>query len=78
VSFETFQSETPFGVKPFSGIIAIHNNNVCKRYVIACHFDSKYFKTEFIGAVDSAVPCALIIHLALILNNKLIEHKKKV
>ena len=38
----------------------IHN-----RIVFACHYDSKYFSNiNFIGAVDSAVPCALLLDMA--------------
>lgn len=36
-----------------------------KRIVFACHYDSKYFENfDFIGAVDSAVPCALLLDMA--------------
>ena len=36
-----------------------------KRIVFACHFDSKYFADiEFIGAIDSAVPCAILLDMA--------------
>lgn len=39
---------------------------------LACHFDSKYFADfAFIGATDSAVPCAMLIDLALTLNYSL-------
>lgn len=39
-----------------------HLNN---RVVFACHFDSKYFDDiEFIGAIDSAVPCAMMLEMA--------------
>jgi len=44
-----------------------------KRFlVLACHFDSKYFKDfTFIGATDSAVPCSMMIDLARTLNYSL-------
>lgn len=38
-----------------------HLNN---RIVIACHYDSKLENYDFIGAIDSAVPCAIILDLA--------------
>lgn len=38
-----------------------HLNN---RIVIACHYDSKLEDYEFIGAIDSAVPCAIMLDLA--------------
>lgn len=35
------------------------------RIVFACHYDSKYIEEyDFIGAIDSAVPCALMLDLA--------------
>ena len=40
-------------------------NHINNRVVFACHFDSKYFDNfEFIGAIDSAVPCAMLLELA--------------
>ena len=79
IELDNFEDMTPFGKKKFSNIIATHNMNACKRFVIACHFDSKYFKEfEFIGAVDSAVPCAIVIHLAQLLHQRLINHKNAV
>ena len=39
------------------------------RVVFACHYDSKLFKDfDFIGAVDSAVPCAMLLDFARFLN----------
>jgi hypothetical protein len=37
-----------------------------KRIVFACHYDSKYFHflSTFVGAVDSAVPCAMLLDMA--------------
>lgn len=33
--------------------------------MLACHYDSKYFEDEeFLGATDSAVPCAMLINIA--------------
>lgn len=35
------------------------------RIVFACHYDSKYVQEyDFIGAIDSAVPCAMMLDLA--------------
>ena len=39
------------------------------RIVFACHYDSKYFENfKFIGATDSAVPCALLLDVAKFLS----------
>lgn len=34
------------------------------RLVIVAHYDSKLTPKDFIGATDSAVPCALLLHIA--------------
>ena len=60
-----FSANTPFGSKPFRNLIVTLNPNACKRLVLACHFDSKYFDSgSFVGATDSAVPCAMLLALA--------------
>jgi len=79
VTLDNFEDKTTLGVKPFSNIIATHNDNICRRFVMACHFDSKYFSDiDFIGAVDSAVSCSIMISLAEILSQKLLQHRQKV
>ena len=35
------------------------------RLVLAAHYDSKMFPEGFIGAIDSAAPCAMLMHAAL-------------
>lgn len=62
---DTFEDDTPFGRKKFTNVIATQDVNRARRIVLACHYDSKDFKTmegqDFIGATDSAVPCAILI-----------------
>jgi len=70
-----FRDQTPYGEKTFTNIIATLNPNACKRIVLSCHYDSKYFANfNFLGATDSAVPCTMILELVRILDSKL---KKK-
>jgi glutaminyl-peptide cyclotransferase len=39
------------------------------RFVFACHYDSKFFNNmDFLGAIDSAVPCAMLLDLAKFLS----------
>ncbi|XP_046379393.2 glutaminyl-peptide cyclotransferase-like isoform X1 [Haliotis rufescens] len=62
---DRFTDTTPLGDKEFTNIFATYNPHAPERLVLACHFDSKYFETtEFIGATDSAVPCAILLDLA--------------
>jgi glutaminyl-peptide cyclotransferase len=52
-----------------AGLEANQEFHVNNRVVFACHYDSKFFKDfDFIGAFDSAVPCAMLIDLAKFLH----------
>ncbi|KAL1916285.1 uncharacterized protein VTP21DRAFT_5902 [Calcarisporiella thermophila] len=67
VDNDTFTAHTPLGEKSFTNIIVTKQPDAPRRLVLAAHYDSKYFPdtdVEFIGATDSAVPCALLIDLA--------------
>lgn len=66
VDLDEFEDETPtFGKLNFANIIGTLNPNAERFLVLACHYDSKYFKDQvFIGATDSAVPCAMMLDLA--------------
>ena len=76
---DQFQWPTPFGQKLFTNIIATLNPNACKRLVLACHYDSKYFENvDFLAATDSAVPCTMMLELVRVLDNKLKQHKSLV
>ena len=44
---------------------------VDKRLVLAAHYDSKKTPTGFLGATDSALPVALLLDMALTLDEKL-------
>ncbi|XP_071595248.1 glutaminyl-peptide cyclotransferase [Heliangelus exortis] len=73
---DTFQADTPYGYQTFSNIISTLNPSAKRHLVLACHYDSKFFGLQwqervFIGATDSAVPCAMLLELARALDNKL-------
>lgn len=76
VELDGFTDSTPFGVKNFYNVIATLNPSSPRRLVLACHYDSKWFadndrQSPFVGATDSAVPCAQMIDLAQRMNNSL-------
>lgn len=72
VETDQFSSNTPHGRKQFENVIATLDPNAPRRLVLACHYDSKYTREgTFIGATDSAVPCAMMITLAKDLAPKL-------
>ena len=54
------------GTLNFSNVIGTFNPDAARNLVLGCHYESKYFSatSEFIGATDSAVSCAIIIDLA--------------
>lgn len=71
VTHDRFSGSTPLGTKDFSNIISSRNPDVKKnRVVFAAHYDSKYFPdpNNFVGATDSAVPCAILLDLGRIIS----------
>ncbi|KAM5163877.1 glutaminyl-peptide cyclotransferase [Mantella aurantiaca] len=79
---DSFQSQTPFGYVMFSNVIASLNPASKRHLVLACHYDSKYFSPQwdgrvFVGATDSAVPCAMLLELARALDSRLQQLKQK-
>ncbi|XP_041667849.1 glutaminyl-peptide cyclotransferase [Cheilinus undulatus] len=81
VTEDKFVSQTPYGPLPFTNIIATLNPSAKRRLVLACHYDSKYYPpqwhgVEFLGATDSAVPCAMILELVRALDTELTAQKR--
>ncbi|XP_005600109.2 glutaminyl-peptide cyclotransferase [Equus asinus] len=77
---DTFLSWTPYGYRSFSNIISTLNPTAKRHLVLACHYDSKYFpewnNRVFVGATDSAVPCAMMLELARALDKQLLSLKR--
>ncbi|XP_014065859.1 glutaminyl-peptide cyclotransferase [Salmo salar] len=76
VKEDKFESHTPYGPMTFNNIIATLNPSAKRRLVLACHYDSKYYPPqwhgrEFLGATDSAVPCAMMLELVRALDQEL-------
>ncbi|KAJ3558165.1 hypothetical protein NM688_g1081 [Phlebia brevispora] len=75
VEEDSFNDTTPYGVKRFTNVIATKDPKASRRVILAAHFDSKYFPTypgnQFLGATDSAAPCAFMLDLAEALNSLL-------
>lgn len=55
----------------FTNILAAKWPASPRRLVLACHYDSKTTPEGFLGASDSAVPCAILLNLAATLNTYL-------
>ncbi|KAJ8730328.1 hypothetical protein PYW07_017366 [Mythimna separata] len=73
VTENVFSDHTPvFGPLNFKNIIAKLNPDAERFLTLACHYDSKYMREHvFVGATDSAVPCAMMINLAKVMSAQL-------
>lgn len=73
IELDSFNDTAPIkGNLEFHNIIATLNPNAERYLVLACHYDSKYMpNVEFLGATDSAVPCAMLLNLAEVLDTHL-------
>ena len=78
VTLDVFSAHTPLGMKSFTNIVATLDPHVDRRLVLAAHYDSKIIgghEAKFLGATDSALPCALLLDIAHSLNSKLQTRK---
>ncbi|KAF8350538.1 glutaminyl-peptide cyclotransferase-like protein [Amanita rubescens] len=70
---DEFEGDTPIGRKKFVNVIATKDPHAARKVSLAAHYDSKYFPPghryeKFLGATDSAAPCAILLDLAETLN----------
>lgn len=82
VEFDTFTQDTIIGEKEFSNVIGYSNPSAKKHVVVTAHYDSKLFPPtaegkHFLGATDSAVPCAMILSIMENLNEQLMKRQKQ-
>ncbi|KAG8810372.1 hypothetical protein FRC17_002960 [Serendipita sp. 399] len=81
VEEDAFEDNTPYGRKSFTNVIATKDPDAPRRIIMAAHFDSKFFPAppmdQFVGATDSAAPCAMLLDLAEALNPMLDERKHR-
>eukprot|EP01147_Barroeca_monosierra_P009178 gene9178-1469_t len=71
VELDSFMDETPYGRKIFHNIVATFDPDANSRIIFAAHYDSKLSPEGFVGAMDSAVPCAMLLDLAATLTPSL-------
>ncbi|KAJ3332959.1 hypothetical protein HDU76_012456 [Blyttiomyces sp. JEL0837] len=75
---DKFTDKTPIGKKEFNNIVVTKDPDAPRKIVLAAHFDSKWFEEfDFIGATDSAVPCAILVDLATALDPHLTKQMKE-
>ncbi|KAJ4936167.1 hypothetical protein JOQ06_017691 [Pogonophryne albipinna] len=84
VDLDSFQSVTPRGQVPFTNIVATLDPSAPRRLLLACHYDSKALPPDprapekvFLGASDSAVPCAMMLELVTSLDAQLSSFKQQ-
>ncbi|KAL7734807.1 hypothetical protein ACLKA6_011089 [Drosophila palustris] len=73
---DEFRERVPiFGELTFANVIGYINPQADNFLALACHYDSKYFPNDpgFVGATDSAVPCAILLNTVKILNTYLLQ-----
>lgn len=84
IDLDSFQSNTPRGQVTFTNIVATLDPLAPRRLLLACHYDSKLLPSDprapnkvFLGASDSAVPCAMMLELATLLDAQLQTFKQQ-
>ncbi|KXN92252.1 Glutaminyl-peptide cyclotransferase, partial [Leucoagaricus sp. SymC.cos] len=81
VEEDEFTSDTPVGMKKFTNIIATKDPSASRRLILSAHYDSKYFpnypENQFVGATDSAAPCAIMLDIAETLDPLLNDRKRR-
>ncbi|KYO37183.1 glutaminyl-peptide cyclotransferase-like protein [Alligator mississippiensis] len=83
VELDAFEARTPRGRLPFTNVVATLDAGAGQRLALACHYDSKVLAPDargrrFVGATDSALPCALLLELAAALDRDLQRSKEQV
>nr|XP_017021161.1 glutaminyl-peptide cyclotransferase [Drosophila kikkawai] len=75
VKLDIFTEKVPIlGYLTFMNIVASQNPKAKRFLMLGCHYDSKYFPDfEFVDATDSAVSCAILLHLAEALKDQFRE-----
>ena len=80
VELGPFAASTPLGPLDFGNVVATLDPGAARHLTLACHYDSKLFPSgsaPFVGATDSAVPCALLLELAQALDLELSRAKEQ-
>ncbi|KAK4806304.1 hypothetical protein QYF61_008490 [Mycteria americana] len=82
LELDTFEAVTPRGLVTFTNVVATVAPAAPRRLVLACHYDTKVLppgpgQQLFLGATDSAVPCAILLELAAALDRLLLHTKDR-
>ncbi|PWZ02745.1 hypothetical protein BCV70DRAFT_209303 [Testicularia cyperi] len=82
IDTHTFETDTPEGKKKMTNLILTKNPSAPRKFVVAAHYDSKFFTqgsgmSGFVGATDSAAPCAMMVDLAVALDDALDARERR-
>ena len=66
-----FVAQTPHGKQSMTNLVVTKNPASPRRLTLAAHYDSKIMPKGFIGATDSAAPCAILVDTAMALDKAL-------
>ncbi|KAM9589219.1 glutaminyl-peptide cyclotransferase-like protein isoform 2-T2 [Morphnus guianensis] len=82
LELDAFEAVTPRGPVTFTNVVATVAPAAPRRLVLACHYDTKILppgpgQQLFLGATDSAVPCAILLELAAALDRPLRRAKDR-
>ncbi|KAG6833071.1 hypothetical protein H0H87_011816 [Tephrocybe sp. NHM501043] len=81
IEVDEFTDKTPIGTRRFRNVIATKDPTASRRVILSAHYDSKYGAShpedQFVGATDSAAPCAMMLDIAEALNPLLVQRKKR-
>ncbi|KAG7278356.1 hypothetical protein CRUP_024601 [Coryphaenoides rupestris] len=84
VDLDSFRAPTPRGQVTFTNLVATLDPSTPRRLLLCCHYDSKVLPPDprapekvFLGASDSAVPCAMMLELASALDGQLRSLKQQ-
>ncbi|KAM6032853.1 LOW QUALITY PROTEIN: glutaminyl-peptide cyclotransferase-like protein [Theristicus caerulescens] len=82
LELDAFEAATPRGPVTFTNVVATVAPAAPRRLVLACHYDTKVLppgpgQRLFLGATDSAVPCAILLELAAALDRPLQRAKDR-
>jgi glutaminyl-peptide cyclotransferase len=75
---DVFTADTPRGPVEFTNLVFTHDPTSEHKLVLAAHLDSKIAPENFVGATDSAAPCAMLADVALALDPLLDEQLRRV
>ncbi|PWN50338.1 hypothetical protein IE53DRAFT_406215 [Violaceomyces palustris] len=83
VETPTFHVDTPEGRKKMTNIVLTKNPAAPRKLVLSAHYDSKYFSARsgmsgFVGATDSAAPCAMLVDVAVALDEALDSRERRI